>query len=91
MTVLSGVNCMIGHIGMILYGFKSPVSQQIWHCIYNVSNLLYSFSFIINVFFYYFYNNHFRHQILINLRCFGYKYREEALESPTTNNSKLSI
>ena len=91
MIVLSGVNFMIGHVGMILFSFNLPVSEQFQICFVNFYNSMYSFSLIINIFFYYFYNNHFRHQILINLRWFGYKYRQNVLESTYDNKSKHTI
>ena len=84
MVILSGLNFMIGHFGIILLRFRlSFWSEQSWNCFSFFYGLIFSLSLVINVFFYYFLNNHFRNQLHMNFRCFRYKSRRNELENTT--------
>ena len=83
MILLSGLNFMIGHFGLILYYIQPfQASPQFWSCFVEFYYLPFYLSFVVNVFLYYVFNKNFRNQFCNNLRfLFNQK--------PKNNNSSV--
>ena len=83
MILLSGLNFMIGHFGLILYYIQPfQASPEFWTCFVEFYYLPYYLSFVVNVFLYYVFNKNFRNQFCNNLRfLFNQK--------PKNNNSSV--